>query len=270
MRYARNCPTARRSRMTGLQFFCWPRGKTTTRGRRDMATGFVVSGRGDLDALFKARTTAAGSNTGFLVGAQDLAQTFQDIAYTPAFTPVTHTYTSGTGSTETVPAGATSCVITVHGGGGGGGMKLSATGGGGGGGSRVIKTVAVSGGQTFTYTVGTNAAGAPTQGSSGTAGRASTVTSASPAINLNAGGGGPGTFTPTGGAGGTATGGDTNTSGVAGLATGQGGASASGAAGGTGDGGSGVIPGGGGAGGIANGSGAGGVGVRGLITFANT
>src|SRR6185369_4626593 len=165
MRYARNCPTARRSRMTGLQFFCWPRGKTTTRGRRDMATGFVVSGRGDLDALFKARTTAAGSNTGFLVGAQDLAQrfeqrgaataiaatgfkvgatdlaqTFQDIAYTPAFTPVTHTYTSGTGSTETVPAGATSCVITVHGGGGGGGMKLSATGGGGGGGSRVIKT----------------------------------------------------------------------------------------------------------------------------------
>jgi len=43
-----------------------------------MATGYLVSGRGDLDALFKPRSSAAGANTGFLSnGGADLAQRFE-------------------------------------------------------------------------------------------------------------------------------------------------------------------------------------------------
>jgi hypothetical protein len=43
-----------------------------------MATGIVVSGRGDLDVLFKARASAAIANTGFLSnGGVDLAQRFE-------------------------------------------------------------------------------------------------------------------------------------------------------------------------------------------------
>lgn len=43
-----------------------------------MATGYVVDGRGDLDALFAARSTAAISNTGFRSnGGVDLAQRFE-------------------------------------------------------------------------------------------------------------------------------------------------------------------------------------------------
>lgn len=43
-----------------------------------MATGYVVTGRGDLDALFKARSSSAGANTGFLSnGGVDLAQRFE-------------------------------------------------------------------------------------------------------------------------------------------------------------------------------------------------
>lgn len=43
-----------------------------------MATGYVVSGRGDLDDLFRARLTAAGSNVNFLSnGGVDLAQRFE-------------------------------------------------------------------------------------------------------------------------------------------------------------------------------------------------
>jgi len=71
-----------------------------------MTTGYVVSGRGDLDVIFKARTSAAAANvnfksnggvdlsqrfeprgaavavsdTGFKSGANDLAQIFQNIA----------------------------------------------------------------------------------------------------------------------------------------------------------------------------------------------
>lgn len=263
-----------------------------------MATGYVVSGRGDLDVLFKARTSAAGSNTGFksngavdlaqrfeprgaataiaatgfTVGGTDLASTFQDINYSPPFTPITRTYKTAVNSaSETVPAGATTCVITLYGGGGGGGMKLSATGGGGGGGSKGVKTLAVSGGQIFTYTVAAIANGATTQGSSGVGGRFSQVTRAAVSLNVLADGGGPGTFTPTGGAGGVCTGGDTNTNGTAGLATGAGGAAASGGgAGGSGDGGFGTAPGGGGAGGISTGSGQGGRGAAGQVQFAYT
>lgn len=43
-----------------------------------MATGYVVSGRGDLDVLFKARTSAAIADTGFKSnGGVDLAQRFE-------------------------------------------------------------------------------------------------------------------------------------------------------------------------------------------------
>jgi hypothetical protein len=43
-----------------------------------MATGYEVTGRGDLDVLFKARTSAAIANTGFQSnGGVDLAQRFE-------------------------------------------------------------------------------------------------------------------------------------------------------------------------------------------------
>ena len=93
-----------------------------------MATGYIVSGRGDLDALFKARTSTAGANTGFKsngdvdlaqrfeprgsttaiaatgfkVGATDLAQTFMDIAAS-----VGETITIGNASPQSITFGST-------------------------------------------------------------------------------------------------------------------------------------------------------------------
>jgi len=50
-----------------------------------MATGYIVTARGDLDALFKARTGTAGSNTGFKSnGGVDLAQRFEPRGSTTA------------------------------------------------------------------------------------------------------------------------------------------------------------------------------------------
>lgn len=50
-----------------------------------MATGLVVSGRGDLDVLFKARTSAAIADTGFKSnGGVDLAQRFEPRGSTTA------------------------------------------------------------------------------------------------------------------------------------------------------------------------------------------
>ena len=50
-----------------------------------MATGYIVSGRGDLDVLFKPRTSAAIANTGFRSnGAVDLAQRFEPRGSTTA------------------------------------------------------------------------------------------------------------------------------------------------------------------------------------------
>lgn len=50
-----------------------------------MATGYVVSGRGDLDVLFKPRTSAAAANTGFMTpGSVDLAQRFEPRGATTA------------------------------------------------------------------------------------------------------------------------------------------------------------------------------------------
>lgn len=50
-----------------------------------MTTGYVVTSRGDLDALFKARVSAAIANTGFLSnGGVDLAQRFEPRSVTAA------------------------------------------------------------------------------------------------------------------------------------------------------------------------------------------
>jgi len=50
-----------------------------------MTTGYVISGRGDLDLLFKARTSAAIANTGFQSnGGVDLAQRFEPRGATTA------------------------------------------------------------------------------------------------------------------------------------------------------------------------------------------
>ena len=257
-----------------------------------MTVGYRISDGTDLDAVFTARTSAKAADVGYRDSAAsdisnryeprgstiarantnyrnsagtDLAQIFKDIN---AFTPLTRTYTTGTGATETVPAGATTCVITVWGGGGAGGARASAQGGGGGGGGYVVKTVTVSGGQTFTYTVGPLRTGPTSAGGSLNGNQSTVVNGTGPAVNLAAGGGGSGGTTTAGNAG-TATGGDTNTPGVAGTITpANGGASGGGAAGGTGDGGDGATPGGGGAGGNIAGFGKGGNGARGQVSFA--
>lgn len=53
-----------------------------------MASGYTVSGRGDLDIIFKARTGAARANVGYQVGSTDLAQRYEQRGST---TPVANT-----------------------------------------------------------------------------------------------------------------------------------------------------------------------------------
>ncbi len=125
---------------------------------------------------------------------------------------VTHT-TAGSG-TETIPAGASNCVVEVWGGtnagGNGTGTGCTASGGGGGGAPGYSRTsLAVTPGNTFAYTVG--AAGAASTVSSGTQ-AITTMTANAGAVGAN----GP---LGAGGAGGTATGGNqANTTGSAGSA----------------------------------------------------
>jgi hypothetical protein len=116
------------------------------------------------------------------------------------FTGATVDYTSGSG-TETVPSGATSVTITVIGAGGSGAVNGSPgpPGSGGGGAGTAVKTLSVSGGQTFTY----NASANPKTVVNGTA----------PATNMSANNGTNGSG---GGAGGTASGGDNNYTGQSG------------------------------------------------------
>jgi len=148
---------------------------------------------------------------------------------------VTHSYTSGTAATETVPTGATKLEIIADGGGGSGGNSFGVTGGGGGGSGEAHSTnITVSGGQTLTYTVGVG--GAATVGTNnGNAGTASTVTGNGglAGVSLTANGGGPGTTGGVGGSGGTASGGNSaNLTGSSGGVP-TGGAAASGASGGS-------------------------------------
>lgn len=139
---------------------------------------------------------------------------------TTKFTPVTNTYTTGSGN-ETVPTGATSLTLTVVGAGGSGGASYTDSpsdiynsGGGGGGAGYSIITRAVASGDwstTIAYSVGTSGGVSSTTTGSLSAG----------AVSLTGGGGGNGTSADSGsggagGSGGTASGGSTNTSGSAG------------------------------------------------------
>jgi hypothetical protein len=260
-----------------------------------MATGYIAAA-GDLDVLFKARTSAAIANTnflsnggvdlaqrfeprgsttaradtGFVSGSSDLSQLFMDIA---TFTGQTNTYnTPVVGATETVPAGATSVTIKIWGAGGGGGLFTGPPGGGGGGGGYTERTLSVTGGQTFTYSVGAGGAGR-TAGSGngpGTAGQNSNVISASPSFSQACNGAQAGTQSA-GGAGGTVSniGGSVSTNGSTGGVP-TGGAAAGGGGGSAGTAGSnGNAPGGGGAGAITSG-GTGGTGANCRIQFIYT
>lgn len=116
--------------------------------------------------------------------------------------------------TWTVPAGVTEIdVLVVGGGGGGGGAFISSTGpirspgGGGGGGGVTIKTLTVTPGQVFNYTIGAGgtagSASVPgTPGAAATAGGQSAVTSGAGVINITAPGGGAGGNGDASGAGG--------------------------------------------------------------------
>lgn len=185
------------------------------------------------------------------------------LATSASVLPVTRTYTTGTAATETVPTGATSCTITVDGAGGSGAYDdMFGLAAGGGGSGRAVKTTAVTGGNTFTYTVAPQVAGVFSPGlpNYGTDGAASTVsgTPSGGALSMSGGGGQGGRINDTS-AGGTASGGTTNTSGSDGGIP-DGGVAASGAA-------ASVAPGGGGDG---SGSVTSGVGARGQISFAYT
>lgn len=154
---------------------------------------------------------------------------------------VTHTYTTGTEITETVPTGASFLEIIADGGGGSGGDSGATGAGGGGGGSGEAHSVgiAVSGGQTLTYTVGKGGAGAGTSFTPGQNGTASTVTGngSLSSVSLTANGGGLGDQIGNPGAGGTASGGNsaniTGSTGGVGSGLAAGGNAASGATGGT-------------------------------------
>lgn len=160
-----------------------------------------------------------------LLGIFSLLFVFNTNKHLNAQTPTSpQIFNSGSG-TFTVPCGVTSITVQVWGGGGGGasdGTNNATAGGAGGSGGYVSRTIAVTPGNTFTYTVGAGGAAA-------SAGANSTfVNGTGPATNMIAGGGGAGIAEAGGGgAGGSASGGATNTSGTAG-------ANSSGTTGGTG------------------------------------
>jgi hypothetical protein len=120
----------------------------------------------------------------------------------------TSVFTSGSAQTYTAPASVQWVKITVVGPGGNGGGAASQRATGGGGGGVAIKWLAMSAGQTLTYTVGT---------ASGTASTVSSGTLTISTITANSGTNGTGTAyalsQTAGGAGGTATGGDVNITG---------------------------------------------------------
>lgn len=111
----------------------------------------------------------------------------------------------------TVPAGVTSITIEAWGGGGKGGTRTTnGVSGGGGGGAYSRKTIAVTAGQTYNFTVG--------QGATTTANGTNTVVTLGAATIMTArGGNSVANNTATGAAGGTATGGDFNYSGGTGA-----------------------------------------------------
>jgi hypothetical protein len=148
------------------------------------------------------------------------------LSYTDnALSPLLRSYTSGSG-TETVPAGYNNVVIEVKGGGAG----SSATGNtlsygcGGGGGGYCRTAMAVTGGGTFNYSVGTH--GSTNLNSNGTPGGASSVSSGTLSLTTMTANGGGGASAS--GIGGTASGGNqANATGANGIDNGAGGASGS-------------------------------------------
>lgn len=154
----------------------------------------------------------------------------KSLSFNVPFTPISRTYTSGSGS-DTAPMGCTTVTITAAGGGASGGAvdRWSRDGAGGGGaGGMSVSTYAIAPGQTLNYSVGLG--GKPTGPLEQVAGTATSVSSGSKSItSLIANGGNTPTGTG-GGAGGTATGG--NVSNQTGLA---GDAGTTGDAGGAGD-----------------------------------
>ena len=176
-----------------------------------------------------------------------------------SFSPVTHSYTSGSG-TETAPVGAHQVVVTDWGGGSSGNCQSLLIGGGSG--AQVIKTVAVVGGNTFSYAVGTGGASSVGVANNGNPSTVSGTVSGG-SISLTAGGG-------MGGAGGAAGGGDTDTPGN-GHSGDTGGSAPNGGAGGV-QGANGSPPGGGGGSGAWSGScaEASGAGAYGEVEFSYT
>jgi len=181
----------------------------------------VFGGPGSLSSYLAGGAYVPGGTTG-PNGAvpSSLPLPLSKLAGTVNFTPVTNTYTSGSGN-ETVPSGASSLTLTVVGAGGSGGNSYTDfgsdiynSGGGGGGAGYSIITRSVASGDwstTIAYSVGT----------SGGVSSTTTGSIAAGAVSLTGGGGGNGTSANSGsggggGTGGTASGGSTNTSGAAG------------------------------------------------------
>ena len=194
--------------------------------------------------------------------------------------------TPGGAETFIVPTGVTSITVSVWGsGGGGGGSNSNGDGGsGGGGGGATTRIIAVTPGDTFTYTVGTGGAGGLSTAGIGGNGTNSTFINGGLGINMigNFGsGGGPNRGSV--GIGGASSGGTTNVNGqngIVGDASGQAGGASGAVVGIFGPGGTAVtntngnpgsIPGGGGGGGERGGGNrAGGIGANGQIRITYT
>jgi YD repeat-containing protein len=172
--------------------------------------------------------------------------------------PVTHTYTSGSG-TETVPSGVSTVTITMWSGGAAGGRDNSDGGGGGGGGCQAVQTISVTPGNTFSYSVAAGAGGRSTNGT-GQSGAASSVSGSvsggTVSLSTSAVATG-GQITNGRGTGATCSGGTDTSGSNGGRASGGAGGGTGGGAGGVALGSSGSVPGGGGAGGLSGSSGAG-------------
>jgi hypothetical protein len=181
----------------------------------------IFGGPGSLSSYLAGGTYVPPGTTG-VNGAvpSSLPIPLSKLAGTVNFTPVTNTYTSGSGN-ETVPTGASSLTLTVVGAGGTGGSSYTDSGsdiynsgGGGGGAGYSTITRAVASGDwstTVAYSVGT----------SGGVSSTTTGSLAAGSVSLTGGGGGAGGSADSGsggagGTGGTASGGSTNTSGSTG------------------------------------------------------
>jgi len=169
--------------------FTWPTFNQNTTGSAGSVANALTAGTG---VTFSSGTTYDGSAAKTINAAATLAKQ-------------TDIFTSGTSATYTAPANTQWLKITVVGKGGNGGGTTSQRGSGGGAGGVAIKWLAITAGQTLTYTV--NAASLPNFVTSGTYTLASDITGS---------GGTAGTsvayaasFTA-GGLGGAATGGDVN------------------------------------------------------------